>query len=312
MITPTQPAAGRLATMLGTGRFAITAEIVPPVSCNREDLVAKAMPLKGLADAVNVTDASSARAHLGALAAAAILRDSGIEPILQIACRDRNRIALQGDLLGAAALGITNLLLLRGDDPAAGDQPDAKPVFDLDSRALLETARLIRDRGELPSGRKVSGRASFLLGAADIPVDPPSGWEPTALKAKIAAGAEFVQTQFCMDTTVARRYLQRLADTGVLERVHVLVGVAPLRSGRSAQWMSDHLPGTIIPATLISRLDRAIDPATEGLRACIEVVTELADIPGVAGVHIMAPGNERAIPEVIASVAGIARRQSAV
>ena len=189
----------------------ITAEITPPVSCNREDLLAKALPLKGLADAVNVTDGAGARAHLGAHGGRTILLANGIEPVLQLTCRDRNRLALQSDLLGAAALGIRNLLVLRGDDPTAGDQPDAKPVFDLDSGALIETAVGIRERGELPSGRKVTGKADFFIGAADMPIDPPKDWQPKSLKGKIAAGAQFAQTQFCMDIEIVRRYVARLA-----------------------------------------------------------------------------------------------------
>ena len=151
------------------------------------EFVAKVKPLKGVADAVNVTDGAGARAHMGSLAAAALLLQAGIEPILQLTCRDRNRIALQSDLLAAAALGIENLLLLRGDDPGAGDQPDAKPVFDIDSSMLTEVARNIRDRQTLMSGQRVSGRANFFIGAADSPIDPPAGWTPSRLKAKIEA-----------------------------------------------------------------------------------------------------------------------------
>src|SRR5512143_624712 len=158
-------------------RFVITAEVTPPVSADRGELLAKALPLKGLADAVNITDGAGARPHLGSVTCAALLVQNGIEPILQFTCRDRNRIALQSDLLAAAASGVRNLLVLRGDDPSAGDQPDAKPVFDLDARQLLTTARRLRDAGELPSGRKVSGSAPFFLGAADNPIDPPPGWE---------------------------------------------------------------------------------------------------------------------------------------
>src|SRR5262249_52242615 len=155
------PPTGRFEDILRSGQFALTAEVTPPVSCDPEELLAKALPLRGLADAVNVTDGAGARAHMGALAAATLLARSGIEPILQFPCRDRNRIALQGDLMAAAALGLRNLLMLRGDSPEAGDQPDAKPVFDLDSRALVETAARMRDRGELPTGRKVGGKAEF-------------------------------------------------------------------------------------------------------------------------------------------------------
>src|SRR5215218_2301421 len=206
-----KPDSGQLEQAIASGRFVITAEVTPPVSSNRNDLLAKALPLKDLADAVNVTDGAGARAHLGALAAATILARNEIEPVLQLTCRDRNRLALQSDLLGAAALGLRNLLVLRGDDPSAGDQPDAKPVFDLDSGALIATAVGIRDRGELPSGRKVTGKANFFVGAADMPIDPPKDWQPKSLKGKITAGAQFAQTQFCMDIEVVKRYVARLA-----------------------------------------------------------------------------------------------------
>jgi methylenetetrahydrofolate reductase (NADPH) len=286
-------------------RFVITAEITPPVSCGAADLLAKAAPLKGLADAINVTDGAGARAHLDAVAAAAILIQGGIEPILQFNCRDSNRIALQSELMGAAALGIRNLLLLRGDDPKQGDQPDAKPVFDYDTAALTKVAVMMRDRGELPTGRKVGGKAEFFIAAADVPIDPPAGWEPKSLKGKIEAGCEFVQTQFCMDAGVARRYLARLGEHGV--KLPFLIGISPLRSAKSARWMKEKLFGTIIPDATIARLEAAANPAAEGRRICVDLIRELADIPGVAGVHIMAPGNEAAIADVIRDAAGIQR-----
>jgi methylenetetrahydrofolate reductase (NADPH) len=284
---------------LRAGRFVLTAEVTPPVSADRNDLLAKALPLKGLADAVNVTDGAGARPHLGAVTAAAMLVQEGIEPILQLTCRDRNRIALQSDLLGAAAAGIRNLLMLRGDNPEAGDQPDTKPVFDLDARQLLETARLLRDKGELPSGRKISGHADFFLGGADNPVDPPPGWEPKSLAAKVAAGAQFAQTQFCMDTQIVRRYMARLAELGLADKLSIIIGVAPLRSAKSARWMKEKLFGTIIPDAFVDRMEQASDPAAEGRRICIEVIGELAEIPNVAGCHIMAPNNDAAVPLVI-------------
>ena len=285
---------------LTAGAFALTAEVVPPSSCDPADLLAKARPLRGLADAVNVTDGAGARAHMSATAAAAILARDGIEPILQLTCRDRNRIALQGELMGAAALGIRNLLLLRGDDPTAGDQKDAKPVFDLDSRALMETARMMRDEGRLPHGPAVAGAARFFLGAADSPIDPPADWQPKSLIDKVAAGAAFAQTQFCMDVGVVRRYVARLAGAGLGGKLFVLIGVNPLRSAKSAQWMRHHLFGTIIPDAFITRLEQAADPAEEGRRICVDLIEELATIPGVAGAHVMAPGNDAAVPEVLA------------
>jgi methylenetetrahydrofolate reductase (NADPH) len=290
----------QLEQTLRAGHFAITTELTPPVSFDPDDLLHKARPLKGLADAINVTDGASARAHMSALAAAALLAHDGIEPILQLTCRDRNRIALQADLMGAAALGVHNLLLLTGDDPQAGDQPDTKPVFDVDSTALTAMARVMHDQGELPTGRKIAGKASFFLGAADMPIDPPPGWEPTKLAAKIKAGAQFAQTQFCMDQGVVTRYAQRLANNDLTRPLHLLIGIAPLRSAQSARWMKEHLHGSIIPDDMIERLERAADPAAEGVRICLELIDVLAAIPGVAGVHIMAPANEAVVPEVIA------------
>jgi methylenetetrahydrofolate reductase (NADPH) len=284
---------------LAAKRFVITAEITPPVSASRDELLAKALPLKGLADAVNVTDGAGARPHLGAVTAASMLVEQGMEPILQLTCRDRNRIALQSDLLGAAASGVRNLLALRGDDPSAGDQPDAKAVFDLDPRQLLDTARRLRDAGELPSGRKITGHADFFLGAADNPIDPPPGWQPTGLQAKLDAGAQFVQTQFCMDGGVVRRYVARLAEHGLAGKFSLLIGIAPLRSAKSARWIKEKLFGAIIPDAIVERLERAKDPAAEGRRICLELVAELAGVPHVSGVHIMAPGHDSAVPEVI-------------
>ena len=300
MDQPLKPRRSALEERLRAGAFAITAEIVPPVSCDPEDLLKKASPLQGLADAVNVTDGAGANVHMGAVTAAALLAQAGIEPILQLTCRDRNRIALQSELLAAAASGLHNLLLLTGDRPDAGDQPDAKGVFDLDSLTLMDTARRLRDTGELPSGRKVGGEASFFIGAADLPVDPPPGWRPEGLSRKVAAGAQFVQTQFCMDAGVARRYTAGVREAGL--DVPLLIGVAPLRSARSARWMRKHLFGTIIPDATIAALEAAPDPAAEGRRLCVALMQELADIPGVAGVHIMAPNNDAAVPEVIKAV----------
>jgi methylenetetrahydrofolate reductase (NADPH) len=240
--------------------------------------------------------------------AAAMLVQEGVEPILQFTCRDRNRIALQSDLIAAAAAGVRNLLVLRGDDPSAGDQPDAKAVFDLDARQLLDTARRLRDSGELPSGRKVGGRAEFFLGGADNPIDPPAGWEPKGLAAKIDAGAQFVQTQFCMDAQVVRRYLARLAEHGIADKLSILIGVAPLRSAKSALWMKEKLFGTIIPDVIVARMEAASDPIAEGRAICVDLIAELCGIPGVAGVHIMAPNNDAAVPEVIREArAGVKR-----
>ena len=300
-MTPTpRPPASRLEQLLRSRQFVITSEITPPASCEAGDLLQKALPLRGLADAVNVTDGASARAHLSAPIAAALLAREGIEPILQLTCRDRNRIALQADLMGAAACGVRNLLCLTGDDPKAGDQPETKAVFDVDSTTLTRMARDLGEQGVLPSGRKVAGAARFFLGAADAPIDPPANWTPDKLAAKIAAGAQFAQTQFCMDAAIVRRYAERLAEHAATRGFFLLIGIAPLRSAKAARWMKENLFGTIISDAFVERLEQAADPAAEGQRIAVELIAELATIPGVAGVHVMAPANEAAVPTVIA------------
>jgi methylenetetrahydrofolate reductase (NADPH) len=299
-------AASELHAKLRSGQFVVTAEITPPVSTDPAEFLQRALPLRGLATAVNVTDGAGAKVHLSSLAAAHFLTQSGIEPIFQMTCRDRNRLALQGDLLGAVALGIRNVLALAGDDPKLGDQPEAKPVYDLDSRGLLAMAHGMRSEGKLPSGTPIDGKVQLVLGAADVPIDPKPGWEPNSLRRKIEAGADFVQTQFCMDIGVVRRYTARLREAGI--KVPLLIGVAPIPSARSARWMREKLFGTIIPDALIDRLERAADARLEGRKICIELLRELAEVPGVAGAHVMAPMNFAEIPIVIAE-SGVAGRK---
>ena len=294
-------APSEFARRLASGRFMVTAELAPPVATDPADFIARALPLRGIAAAVNVTDGAGAKVTLSSVVAAHFLLENGIEPILQMTCRDRNRIALQSDLLGAMALGIRNVLVLGGDDPKAGDQPEAKPVFDLDSRTLLAVAHRMRTEHRLPPGTEIKGPVQLTLGAADVPIDPPADWVPKGLIAKMEAGADFAQTQFCMDVGVVRRYAARLLDCGVAPRLKVLIGVAPIPSARSARWMREKLFGTLIPDAIVDRLEKAADPRLEGRKICIELLQQLAEIPGIAGAHVMAPQNPSAIPEVIAA-----------
>jgi methylenetetrahydrofolate reductase (NADPH) len=297
-----------LQSRLRTGQFVVTAEITPPVSTDPAEFLRRALPLKGLATAVNVTDGAGAKVHLSSLAAAHFLVQGGIEPIFQMTCRDRNRLALQGDLLGAAALGIHNILVLAGDNPKLGDQPEAKAVFDLDSRGLIALAHQMRSERKLPSGTPIAGEFDLAIGAADVPVDPPPDWSPKGLFAKAEAGANFVQTQFCMDMGVVRRYASRLRELGF--RLPILVGVAPIPSAKSARWMREKLFGTIVPERLVERLEKAADPKAEGRRICVEVLQELAEIPGVAGAHVMAPMNFAEIPAAIEE-SGVLKKKKA-
>jgi methylenetetrahydrofolate reductase (NADH) len=292
-------AVSELQRRLRDGSFVVTAELSPPVSTDPSEFVGRALALQGLATAINVTDGAGSKAHMSSLVAAHFLVRSGIEPILQMTCRDRNRIALQGELLGAAALGIRNILALRGDDPKLGDQPDAKAVFDLDTTALLATARQMSSQGRLPSGAEIKAPVRFVLGAAELPVDPPAEWRPVGLLSKMEAGAEFIQTQFCMDPDAVRRYAARLLELGVAQKLPILIGIAPIPSARSARWMKEKLYGAMIPDRIVERLERAADSKAEGRKICIELLQQLAQTPGVAGAHVMAPAFHSAIGPVI-------------
>lgn len=289
----------KLRNKIRAGQFVITAEIVPPLSAGPAKLLHEAEQFEGLVDAINVTDAAAGRTSMSSFASAAILAANGHEPILQVTCRDRNRIALAGDLIGAAAQGIENLLVLRGDDPKGGDQPDAKPVFDFESIDLLVLARDLRDKKALPSGRAVDSPPTFFIGGADVPRKPDDKWSPVPLQKKIDAGADFVQTQFCFDLDVARAYIDRLRKEGILDKLAVIIGVGPIRSAKSARWMNENLFGVHVPEPIIARLDAAADQAAEGRRVCAELIRGLREIEGVAGAHLMAPAQG---PDAIAAV----------
>jgi methylenetetrahydrofolate reductase (NADPH) len=292
---------------LESGQFVLTAEITPPASLDPGALLAKALPLKGLADGVNVTDAASARAAMDPLAASAIMIAAGVEPIIQFTCRDRNRIALQGAVMGAAALGVRGFLCLTGDDPKVGDQPEAMAVFDLGSAALMKTITGISG-GKLPSGRDVGGAVELLPGCADMPVDPKPDWVPKGLLDKITAGARFAQTQFCMEPDVLRRYIARLRHCGVPRDFPIIVGVAPLASAKSARWITGNLFGSIIADNIVARMEAAADPKAEGTAIALELIRDYAGIEGVGGVHIMAPLNEKAVPGLMEAARGVLQR----
>ena len=254
-------------------------------------------------DAINATDAAGASVHMSSVAVSALLARAGHEPVLQVSCRDRNRIAIQGDLLGAAALGIRNVLCLTGDGVQAGDHPEARPVFDLDSVTLLRTARTLRDGGSFLSGRELESPPRLFLGAAANPFVPPFDFRPLRLRKKIEAGAQFIQTQYCFDVGRLRGYMDAVREMGLHERAHILVGVGPLRSARAAEWMRSHVPGVVIPDAVIDRL-RGAPPgrgnqAREGKRICVEIIREVMDIEGVRGVHIMAYRQEELVPEIV-------------
>jgi methylenetetrahydrofolate reductase (NADPH) len=297
-MTDTLPS--KLAQVLTAGQFAITAETSPPDAASPQAVLDRVACLKGLADAVNVTDGASARVHMSALAAAAIMARDGIEPVLQLTTRDRNRLALQGDVVGAAALGINNFLCLTGDKMAAGDQPDAAEVFEIDSGELMRQMRDMRDAGTFPSGRAIEPAPALFLGAAEMPAEPGDNWPAGRLQAKIDNGTQFFQTQYCFDLDKVRRYCQGLVDGGFTEQAHFLIGIGPLASARSARWMNDNLFGVHVPDEIIRRLEGAEDQKAEGRAICAELLHGFAGIEGCAGAHLMAPHGEASCAQVIA------------
>ncbi|MHC4221847.1 MAG: methylenetetrahydrofolate reductase [Planctomycetota bacterium] len=289
----------KLQQILNAGQFAMTAETSPPDSASAEVVLNRVHCLKDIADAVNVTDGASARVHMSALAAAAIMAREGIDPVLQLTTRDRNRLALQGDVVGASALGIHNFLCLTGDKMSAGDQPNAAEVFEIDSGALMRQMRDMRDLGAYPSGREISPPPTLFLGGAEVPEDPGPEWSPARILAKIDNGAQFFQTQYCFDLGIVERFCHRLVEEGITEKTHFLIGIGPLASAKSARWMDANLYGVDIPESIIKRLEGANDQKAEGRAICAELLQGFSEIKGCAGAHLMAPHQEASCAQVI-------------
>ena len=296
---PGHSSPGRLERALRSGRFVVTAELNPPDSANPEDAYARALVLSEVCDAINATDASGANCHMSSMAICALLTRAGYSPVLQISCRDRNRIAIQGDVLGAAAMGVSNILCLSGDGVQTGDHPEAKPVFDLDSTSLLQTIRTMRDEGKFLSGRKITTPPRVFLGAAANPFAPPFDWRPLRLAKKIEAGAQFVQTQYCFDVPLLRTYMEKVRDMGLDEKCFILVGIGPLASARTGRWIRSNVPGVHIPDSIIERLEGAEDQKKEGQQICVDLIQEVKEIKGVAGIHVMAYRQEEFVSEII-------------
>jgi len=280
----------------------VTAEVAPPRGADTTRLRETARLLRGWVDAANVTDNQGARVRMSSLAGSAVLLAEGLDPVMQMTCRDRNRIALQSDLLAAGGLGVPNVLLMTGDRPERGDHPDAPGVFDLDSDSLTAAARALRDDGTLLSGQTVDPPPRYLIGAVDL-----GAGEPDRLARKVSFGTEFVQTQFVFDVPAFAGWLARVRDLGLTQRCAVLAGVGPLRSLRALDVMAG-LPGVRVPAALERRL-RGVPAhrvAEEGMAACAEIVAALRELPGLAGVHVMAVAYEQGVPEIL-TAAGLGR-----
>jgi len=295
---------GRLERVLRSGRFAVTSELNPPDSADPQDVFSRALVLAEVCDAINAVDASGANVHMSSMGIVSLLCQAGYACVLQIACRDRNRIAIQGDVLGAAAMGALNILCLTGDGVQCGDQPGAKPVFDLDSISLLQTVRIMRDEGRFLTGRRLIEPPHVFLGAAANPFVPPLDFRPLHLAKKVRAGAQFIQTQYVFDLPLFERFMARVRDQGLHEECFILAGVGPLVSAKAARWMRTNVPGVHIPDAIVERLERAGPPKAqraEGKALSIELIQRIREIEGVRGVHVMAYRQEEFVSEIIQS-----------
>lgn len=301
----------RFERVLDSGRFAVTAELAVLDSADPQDVYDRALVLSSVCDGINATDAAGANVHMSSVAVCSLLARAGYDPIMQLSCRDRNRIALQGELLGAAALDIRNILCLTGDGVQSGDHPEALPVFDLDSISLLQTAKILCEDGTFLSGRKLSYKPKLFLGAVENPFAMPYEIRPLRMAKKVAAGARFVQTQFCFDIPRFKEFMKRTVDLGVTEKAYILAGIGPIRSVKIAEWMRLNVPGVVIPDGVIKNL-RGVPPKSqreEGKKLCIDMIAQIKDIPGVSGVHVMAYRQEELVAEIIDGCGIMARRK---
>ncbi|HXY72948.1 MAG TPA: methylenetetrahydrofolate reductase [Actinomycetota bacterium] len=287
----------RLERLVHHGLFVVTSEIVPPRSADPDAVARQARELVGYADAVNVTDNPTARAHMSAIAGVAVTAAAGVEPVLQVTGRDRNRLALTGDLLGAWALGARNVLCLTGDPPSGGDHPNASGVYDLSTVEIVRLAAGLRE-GRLLSGDTIESPPSYFIGVADLPLEPNYSFD--RLEEKIAAGADFVQTQIVFDADAFGEWAERARPRGVFERVFVLAGIAVPRTAGAARYLREHVRGVVVPDAVLARLDDAgPDAAEEGVRIAVELAARMKTTPGIAGIHVMGLGHAESVRPVV-------------
>ena len=292
-------AGSNLEKILEDGKFAVTAEIGPPQSSNPEPLTHHAKMMKGSADAFNLTDNQTAVVRLSSIASAAIIMKEDLEPVIQMTCRDRNRIALQSDLLGASAIGVKNVLCLTGDHQTFGNEKGAKSVFDFDSISELYTFDKLRREGVQSGGEKIEDPPKVYLGCAENPFATPYEFRATRLAKKVAAGADFVQTQAIFDMDMFESWMDEVRSRGLDKKVHILAGVIPMKTAGAARYMKNKVPGMIVPNYIIDRMKNASDPKEEGIKLCVEQIETLRAIKGVHGVHIMAVMWEEKVPQIV-------------
>ena len=301
--------ASRFAGLLREGTFVVTAELSSTDSADPEATWRNAEVLRGYVDALNCTDNTGAHVHISSLAAAHLLVERGIEPIMQLTVRDRNRLALQADLLGAAALGVRNIVLMSGDDVTAGDHPESRRIYDIDSMQLIEVAAGMRDRGTYLSGRKLERAPAFFIGAVENPFAPPREFRPLRLQKKIRAGADFIQTQLVFDVPVFARFMAAAGELGLPSKAFIIPSIGIPRSARGARFMKEKVPGLHVPDALVARLEKT-PPARqpeEGIQIAVELVRAVREVPGVAGVHLIGIKWEEGVARV-AEAAGLVPR----
>ena len=291
----------KLRKSLKEKKFVFTAETSPPDTGNKQVIIDQVECLRGLADAINVTDGAGAKSHMSALATATIIAQNGMEPILQFTTRDRNRIAIQGDLLGGWALGIPNILCLYGDEVKGGDQPETQEVRDLDTISLLKTAYDIKINQTYPSGRKITDAPDFFIGGADTPFKIKEDFDGANLLKKINVGVEFFQTQYAFDKSILKKYILKLKQLGITDKAHFIIGLGVIKSAKSAKWMNQNLFGIDIPEEIICRIENSENQKLEGIKVCVELIEQYKLIDGVSGIHLMGYKQEQEIASVISN-----------
>ena len=288
-----------LEKILSSGQFAVTAECGPPKGTSAKVIQRKGELLKFHCDALNVTDNQTAIVRLSSLSGCVLLRQVNVEPVMQMVVRDRNRLAIQSDILGAVALGIRNVLCLSGDHQKFGNHPTAKGVYDIDSMQLIQTLKHMRDEKKFLSGDDISGEVPLFLGAAANPFADPFEFRVTRLAKKVKAGADFIQTQAIFDVPKFTRWMEMVRDRGLDQKVHILAGVIPVKSVGMARYMSNNVSGLSVPKELVDRMGDAKDAKEEGVKICLETIEQIKEIDGIHGVHIMAVAWEDIVPSIV-------------
>ena len=288
-----------LEKVLESGSFAVTAEAGPPKGTSARVILRKGELLRPCCDAVNVTDNQTAIVRMSSLAGCILLKQQGVEPVMQMVTRDRNRIAIQSDVLGAVALGIGNILCLSGDHQRFGNHPTTRGVFDIDSVQLIQTLKNMRDEKKFLCGEELSGEAPIFIGAVENPYSDPFEFRVVRLAKKVKAGADFIQTQAVYDIAKFAKWMEMVAEQGLDKQVHIMAGVIPIRSVGMARYMRDYVSGVTVPDELVTRMEDAENAKEEGVKIILEIIEQLKEIPGIHGIHIMAVGWEDIVPEIV-------------